>query len=133
MIPDDIAKDVLDKLNEENKKMGHVNIILAGKTGVGKSTLVNAVFGKKVAKTGTGRPITKEIKEITMPSSPLRLYDTVGLELREEQQKTVKTDIIKLIEDARLANDTDKLIHCIWYCINANSNRIEDEEIRFIE
>lgn len=132
MQPDDVVKQVFDKLNEEMRKMGHVNIIIAGKTGVGKSTLVNAVFGKKLAETGTGAPITKEIREITVPNVPLRLYDTVGLELSEEQQTTVKKDIVEIIKKQRISGDTDRLIHCIWYCINANSNRIEDEEIKFI-
>lgn len=133
MQAEDVVKQIYEKLNEEFKKMGHVNIVISGKTGVGKSTLVNAVFGKKIAETGTGRPITQEIKEITTTDYPLRLYDTVGLELSDERQEKVKNDIIKLIKDARISNDSDKLIHCIWYCINANSNRIEDEEVKFIE
>ena len=39
------------------------NIIIAGITGAGKSTLINAVFGKDFAETGKGRPVTQEIRE----------------------------------------------------------------------
>ena len=92
MQAEDVVKQIYKKLNEEFKKMGHVNIVISGKTGVGKSTLVNAIFGKKIAETGTGRPITQEIKEITTTDYPLRLYDTVGLELSEERQEKVKND-----------------------------------------
>ena len=53
----EVLKNMHDKIKEEQSKMGKVNILIAGKTGVGKSTLVNAVFGKTVATTGTGRPV----------------------------------------------------------------------------
>ena len=58
----EVLKNMHDKIKEEQSKMGKVNILIAGKTGVGKSTLVNAVFGKTVATTGTGRPVTDEIR-----------------------------------------------------------------------
>ena len=41
-----------------------LNVLIVGKTGVGKSTLINAVFGDKVAKTGSGKPVTQEILKI---------------------------------------------------------------------
>ncbi len=46
---------------EDSTSIQPANIIVAGITGTGKSTLINAVFGfedSKGAKTGTGKPIT---------------------------------------------------------------------------
>ena len=126
-----ILKMINNKLKEERESIGHFNVLIVGKTGVGKSTLINSIFGKKVSDTGIGKSVTRELREITCPDIPLRIYDTVGLELSLEQRLKVKKDIINIINDAR-RNDKDKLIHSIWYCINANSNRIEDEEIKFI-
>lgn len=121
------------KYNEEIKNMMHVNIIVSGKTGVGKSTLLNAVFGQCVAETGIGQPITKEIKKYEMSTTPLRIWDTVGLELSEEQQFRVKKDILDVINNGKASADEDKYIHCIWYCIDVNSSRIEETEIEFID
>lgn len=44
------------KWQEQADKMGRFNLAIFGKTGVGKSTLINAVFGEEVAPTGIGEP-----------------------------------------------------------------------------
>lgn len=56
------AKNAFKKATQDiNSKL---NVLIVGKTGVGKSTLINAVFGDKVAKTGSGKPVTQEILKI---------------------------------------------------------------------
>jgi predicted GTPase len=40
----DIGRIVNEKIEEHLKQRGVVNIIIAGKTGVGKSTLINSLF-----------------------------------------------------------------------------------------
>ena len=48
------------------KNSTHFNILLLGKTGIGKSTLINGIFNFKEnegAKTGEGKPITTEYDE----------------------------------------------------------------------
>ena len=56
---EDLIKKMLSDFKDDMKSMGHVNIIIAGKTGVGKSTLINAAFRDHLAETGSGRPITQ--------------------------------------------------------------------------
>ena len=34
------------------------NILIAGKSGVGKSSLLNYIFGEEVSPTGAGKPVT---------------------------------------------------------------------------
>jgi predicted GTPase len=48
-----------EKLREAFSQLGCFNLAVFGKTGVGKSTLVNAVFGRDVAATGMGSPVTR--------------------------------------------------------------------------
>ena len=59
---------------EDSTSIQPANIIVAGITGTGKSTLINAVFGfedSKGAKTGTGKPITDHMDEYADPDTPM--------------------------------------------------------------
>lgn len=50
-----------DNFNNES-----TNVLIIGKSGVGKSSLVNYLFGKELQPVGVGAPVTKmEIKEFT--------------------------------------------------------------------
>ena len=40
------------------------NILIAGKSGVGKSSLLNYIFGEEVSPTGAGKPVTAAIIEL---------------------------------------------------------------------
>ena len=51
-----IAQDAINAITEKIKNLKNLNIIDAGKTGVGKSTLINAVFRDNLAETGMGKP-----------------------------------------------------------------------------
>lgn len=124
-----VVQSILDKTEEEIQKMDPVNILVAGKTGVGKSTLINNMFREQLVDTGVGKPITKHLRKITKDGMPLALYDTRGLELEERVQKRVKNEIFDLIEKNKNSKDE---IHVVYYCVNANSSRIEDAEVRFI-
>ena len=46
------------EFEKQVEQIGRVNLAVFGKTGVGKSTLVNAIFGEPVAVTGIGAPVT---------------------------------------------------------------------------
>lgn len=56
----DAAQRLIDELQKEYDRMTTINVVVAGKTGSGKSTLINNVFREKMAETGTGMPITQE-------------------------------------------------------------------------
>jgi predicted GTPase len=54
------SKQFGDKFEEKGREIGRFNLAIFGKTGVGKSTLVNAIFGENVAATGIGEPVTQD-------------------------------------------------------------------------
>ena len=112
----DIAQEVLDATNKELAELSPVNILIIGKSGVGKSTLINSLFREKIADTGIGKPVTKHLQKIHRADVPITLYDTRGLELSPAVQRQVKDEI-----------------HAAYYCIQATSSRIEESEIELIK
>lgn len=126
------AQDCIKAINERIKNLTHMNIIVAGKTGVGKSTLINAIFRENLVKTGIGKPVTQHMRCYTKKDVPLSIYDTRGFELGKTAQVEVKQEVLHAIQEGLASRDVNKAIHCIWYCVNATSNRIEEEELNWL-
>lgn len=110
------------------------NVLILGKTGSGKTSLFNYIFGSNVYATGAGRPVTgMGIYEETVAISPdftLHLYDSWGLEADKTK------DWKQLIEDTLKAHDVPDIagwFHTIIYCISAKSARVEDFDLEIIE
>ena len=130
---DKIAQEAINAIADKIKNLKTLNIIVAGKTGVGKSTLINSVFREKLAETGMGKPVTNHMRKITKKGIPLSIQDTRGFELGKEVQTEVKKEVIDTISKGFATQDINKAIHCIWYCINTASNRVEPEEIEWLK
>ena len=109
------------------------NIMVLGKSGVGKSTLINSFFRDSLAETGIGSPVTKNIKRFSKKDVPVAIYDTPGLELNGVTQQKLSEEIQDLIQKAAKGPDDSERMHLLWYCINANANRIEQFEIDWIK
>lgn len=121
----------VDALDENN--LPTANIMVAGITGVGKSTLLNAVFGSELAATGKGQPITSRITEYKGDAVPIHIWDTVGLELDAEKTMDSIRAIRKTIADKAASGDQFDRIHAIWYCIHSASNRYQGPELEFVK
>lgn len=122
---------ILEKTIIEFKPM---NTMVLGKSGVGKSTLINNVFKGKFAKTGIGKPVTREIRQLKKPNFPLTIYDSPGFELgRENAIDEILKDVVKLIDEGCKSGKVETAIHCILYCISSASHVFEDAEKDFIK
>ena len=119
------------KVEEAMRDLGRVNILIAGKTGSGKTTLVNAVFGAKVGETGVGGPVTQEIIWHEPPGLPIRLCDTRGLEVAafEETLAAIEQEIKRAASSGRI----EDRLHLAWLCIAEPSARIEEAEQRLAQ
>ena len=121
--------------------MNKASIIIMGKTGAGKSTIVNAVMEDYVAPEGEGRPVTQENKRYTRVfplgkemSSEIKyeivLCDTVGLELNSKVTENALDDIRKEIEKTQNNNDDANLV---WFCVSSMSACFENYEVALIK
>ena len=122
----DIWKTIDDAIAEGNRETERVNVLIAGRTGVGKSTLINAVFHGRLAKTGQGKPVTKMTRKIKKKGIPLTIYDTRGFELKEYEQ--IRAELVDLVRKKRAKQDPKHHIHVAWICIAEDGRRVEDAE-----
>lgn len=130
-IEEEDFKKKVDSLDKD--KLPTANIMVAGITGTGKSTLLNAIFGADLAETGKGRPVTAHIDEYQSVDVPIHIWDTVGLELDSEKTKESINSIRQTIAEKAEAKDQFDRVHAIWYCINSGSNRYQGAELDFIK
>lgn len=130
---DIVAQNVVNLIAEKVNNLKTLNIIVAGKTGVGKSTLINATFRENLAEIGIGKPVTDHMRKISKNGFPLSIYDTRGFELGKEVQTQVKQEVIETIKKGYESKNINNIVHCIWYCINSTSNRVEPEELEWLK
>lgn len=112
-------------LSQALRGKARLNVMLAGRVGVGKSTLVNAIFGEPLAPTGVGASITRNIERYVRPNLPISVYDTPGIELGVEADLMARN---YLAEIKQQMGDDDTRIHFCLYCVRARDERFEEVE-----
>lgn len=116
--------------DRQSAAMGRFNLAIFGKTGVGKSTLINAVFGEQVAKTGIGAPVTHGSRLYVDKVGHLGIVDTQGLEVGKDN-KEILSELSKAMKEMRRLPLSEQL-HVAWYCVRGMDRRFEEAEADFI-
>jgi uncharacterized protein (DUF697 family)/GTP-binding protein EngB required for normal cell division len=118
------------RLSEAFAALGCFNLAVFGKTGVGKSTLVNAIFGRDVARTGVGSPVTRGLVYYRHPDGFLGVYDSEGFETGTAGDAIV-AGLRSLVADHR-TKAVDEQIHAAWYLVRWSDRRFERGQEQFV-
>lgn len=110
--------------------LGRFTLAIFGKTGVGKSTLLNAVFGSPVAATGIGEPVTRDSHLYLDRRGQLGVVDTQGLEIGRDD-KAIRADLDKMVKEMR-RKPVGEQVHVAWYCVRGMDRRFESSEAEFV-
>lgn len=101
------------------------NVLVLGNSGVGKSTLINAVLGEEKAKTGWGTSgTTKELEIYESEQVPFRLIDTIGFEPSYRKERQAIKAVRKWSKERAKDNASDNDINVIWYCVEGTTGKL---------
>lgn len=120
MNAEELSKKLLETFNEFQKNVKKPHILIAGPTRVGKSSLINKIFGEEKAKAERSTPVTTIVQPYEREDLGVILYDSPGCEI--ENIEKFEKEVLNI----------DKPINLVWYCINAIAN-IEDNDIETIK
>ena len=138
MIDENLISDIIVSskafTSEETKEISEiyhklqeteVNILFMGRTGVGKSSTINAFFGTKYAKTDSIKPCTDEIYTYNLKN--LKIYDSPGLGESKEKDEKTKEEIFNLLQKKN--GKGEGLIDLIFFVFDANSRDYSESYI----
>ena len=107
------------------------NVLVIGNSGVGKSTLINAVLGKAAAKTGYGNHgTTRNLELYEGDDLPFRVIDTIGFEPTLIKEQMAIHAVRKWSKDCAKAGKEDNQINVIWFCVDGTSRKLFPKAIQ---
>ena len=111
------------EIRKAKKDLPKVKIMLVGGTGVGKSSLINTVFGDNIAAVGHGVPTSRGIERYEIPGREIVIYDSEGYEIGDEKIEHFNSNILSTVQNEGIC--------AVWYCISAPNSRVTefDKEI----
>lgn len=118
-----------NKFNEAASFDKRPNILVAGYTGCGKTSLIRTVLGGEIvprAGISNGKPCRIDFDSYENES--IRLWDSRGLELgeKEDEFSGMMREFVSSCQDDP---NVDEHIHLVWYLIQGNSARVTDCDV----
>ncbi len=128
---------VREEWEKIQKNKPYPNIMLLGQTGCGKSSLINLVFGKDLAKVNDVSRGTENFAVYKGKDHGLgvNLIDSRGYEMEDgsgESFKSYSNSIKNKMRESFNESPFNK-IHIIWYCISIATQRIQPYDIEILK
>lgn len=114
------------QLEDEYRRLKKPNVLIAGRTGVGKSTLINTIFGSKLAAVGAGRPVTECYAEYSADTQLVRLFDSVGWEGGADKERAFIEDTHRFLQTRNQSGAAEDRLHIVWYALDAPGARFTE-------
>lgn len=124
-----MAEKFQEEFERLKKSVKRPNILILGQTGVGKSSLINCIFGKQLAAVSDVKPETRGFHFYKDSSTPVNIIDSEGYELAKSEEFLPALE--SFIQSS--FTDTNKQVHLAWYCISTPSARILPFDIQNIK
>jgi uncharacterized protein (DUF697 family)/GTP-binding protein EngB required for normal cell division len=121
------ARAFLEANESAKSRYGRFNLAVIGGTGVGKSSLINAVFGRDLAKVGRGLPVTRGANYYHDDS--LGIWDLEGFEIGSA---TSPADTLRANLAIIAARPAIEQISVVWYCVLSKADRLTPPDIAMI-
>ncbi len=107
------------------------NVLVIGNSGVGKSTLINAVLGEERAETGYGiKGTTEELAIYENEHVPFRIIDTVGFEPSFFKQRQAINAVRNWSKNSAKDGNEDRRINVIWFCVDGTARKLFPDAVK---
>lgn len=101
------------------------NVLVIGNSGVGKSTLINAVLGAERAEVGWGSGGTTDRLAIYESEKiPFRIIDTIGFEPSFFKELRAVNAVKNWSKESAKEGHEDNKINVIWFCVEGTSSKL---------
>ena len=121
---------LIPEVPEQSESWVRANIMVCGKTGVGKTKLINTIFGEDIGQSGVGHGQTQGVNYFVSDKPDQQhvgFYDFEGMELGASI-----TQYISFLDEhiaAKWDEPQETNVNLAWICVNAKLSRFEEGPI----